>query len=490
MVILGCAAFAGLLLATNLFFLMALGLMAIWLITIPYHTKLAAILSFSLLNSSFILPFVVQRPTLEEASVFLAWTGIIVTFAMRRQHPDSLIAIRYHRWIWLSYLAFAVLVFFIMKYRDVGFGLSGATQAGGRRYLRQLLSVAAPFAFLLVMPGEKSLRWLCYWHCLFSLTFVVAEFALTAFGGAFNFILYFVELPYDAVTFASSRLSGIIDRYQSLQFVCQSGLVLVCTFYSLNDISRRQALVFIPTVILMIGLGLLSGHRFAIYFVAAYLVTQGLAQRFLNVPRLLACLGGGLMLIISTYTIARQLPLSIQRALCVLPAFPADPVAQFNAEVTTSGRRYVRELAWDVAPEYRWIGRGFSSFSGDLQAVKDPLLMHLQSGIWYNGTISLMINTGIPGLILGLGFLGFGTRLCLQVIALCRRLGFDDPFSRVACSMTCWWLVLAFSLVFVEGSAEQILSNFGILTAFIIACQVALIRRLENNDALAPALAQ
>ncbi len=488
LVILGTAGFAGLLLATNVFLLMLLAVFMVWLGTIPYHTRMSAVLSFCLLNASFVVPFVAQRPTVEEGSVFLAWTGIIVTLALRRQHPDSGTALRAHKWLWISYLAFALVVFLIMRYRHVGFGVSGATQAGGRRYLRQLASVAAPFAFLLILPGERLLRILFLWHCLLSLTFVVAEFALTAFGGSFNFLLYFVELPYDALNFASIRISGAggVERYQSLQMLCQAGLVLAGTKFSFKDLHQRRAIVYGPIIVMFVGLGLLSGHRFAAYFAVAYLIVQGVAQRFLNIPRFVAAVGLAVLLVISAYTFARQLPLSVQRALCVLPEFPADPVAAYDAQVTMDGRRYVREFAWSVAPQYRWIGRGFSSYSGDLDAQNDPLLMHLAAGIWYNGTISLLINTGLPGLFLGLTFLILGGRLCIQVIGLCRKIGFDDAFSRVACSMACWWLVLAFALVFLEGSAEQILSNFGILSAFLIACQIALQRRLGKLPTLAP----
>lgn len=76
--------FAAMLLAADLFAVAVMILGLGWVMSLPYHGKLSAILAMSTFSSALIMPFVPGRPYAWEASAMLAWSGLVVMVMLRQ----------------------------------------------------------------------------------------------------------------------------------------------------------------------------------------------------------------------------------------------------------------------------------------------------------------------------------------------------------------------------------------------------------------------
>lgn len=468
---------SGFLLSANMVLLALFLGFLIWLGTIPYHAQMALVLCTVTISASIIVPLAPGRLQVYEAAALLSWSGVLVTFALRRYAPDSGEMFKRNFLIFAGVLIYLGALLLIMRYRGVGFQLFGGGQAGGRRYFQQLECAVLPLLFVLLLPGERLLFRLFIWQSILTLSYLIAEFALVAIGSKMYWLLIVFDLPYDGINFAVQRLSGGIERYQSLQIIAQAALTVLFVYFRLEDFTTRKGWYLIPLFLGILALGSMSGHRYMMYVAASLLFFLGIAQKFFTVLRVFFFGLTGLLLIGSAYLVGERLPNAVQRTLYILPAFPANGVVVADANATFEGRRAVRELAMDVSPEYRWVGRGFSSFSGSTAEIVDPLEFHLRVGIFYNGMLSLLINTGLPGTVGGVLLLLGGCICSWRIFRYLWAYGPHDNFARLSCVMACMWFGTTFSFIFLEGTAEHILRYHALQAGFLLACERNLLRR-------------
>jgi len=117
------------------------------------------------------------------------------------------------------------------------------------------------------------------------------------------------------------------------------------------------------------------------------------------------------------YAVAPFLPLQFQRAVSWLPRIQVETVAMDDADGTLQWRFDL----WDTAflelrenPEFLLVGKGLTYSSDEYFAMEyaGPVYTNYMWAVitstYHQGVISLLVILGIPGLIIGVAFLGIG----------------------------------------------------------------------------------
>lgn len=472
---------AGILLAANLY-LVALMLVGVgWLVSLPYHAKLSAVLATATFSAAFILPFVPGRPFVWEAAALLGWSGMVVLIMLRRFPEDLRDTLRRNKWIFIGVIVYCLTLLFIMHMRGFNLRVLGAgTAMGGRLYLQQLICAIFPLLFAALRLEEKTLVRLLLIQWLLSATYFVSDFAFT-FGGWATPLLYFFELPADAINFEGQAYQFGIRRFQSFQNAGLGLMFFLLARYKLRDFFGRRGWWLLPLFLTVFAVSLLSGHRTIVFYMAGTLLMLALAQKFFTARTLiLAPLVGALALML-VYTQADHLPLAAQRAISFLPGIQVDPAAAADAAKTLEGRKWLRHAGMQLIPHYLWVGRGFTRYADIHLAPLDPdgVTAHVQQGVFYNGFVGLMVNTGLPGTVgMGLVILG-GTLLALRVLKLVRALGPDLILCRIASILGGFWVVSVLFFLFLHGDAELALKSFALQLGTLIMAERLLLQRVR-----------
>lgn len=458
-----------------------------WLMLLPYHARLALTMSTVTFTSALVIPFFPGRPYVWEFAALLAWTGVPILVFLRRFPPDTARMLRENRTIFLGAVIYCATLFLIMYVRGFGFRVFGSGQMGGRYYVQQLLCSIFPLLFILCRLDEKTFVRLFLAQCALSLTFLISDFAFSAFGGRFYALLNFVELPNDALNFERRTIYSGLRRFQSLAFAAQGLITMLLVLFNLRRFFGRHGFWLIPTFLGLVGVGLLSGHRLFVISVAVPLVVCAYAQRFFRARQaIVASVLVGLALML-TYAFADRMPKALQRSVSFLPGIEIDQQAASDAASTAWVRRTLLRVGWNLIPDYFWVGRGFARFLDDYSHRWDTttISFHINQGKFYNGFIGLMVNTGITGTIGMLLLLYGGTRLAWRVVQHLRAFGCEDNFSRVSILVASSWLTSAFLFMFLHGDSEWAMKTFSLLAGMLLLCDRFLRQRREAFAAAA-----
>jgi hypothetical protein len=487
-VIMISAVFVGALLAQDAIFLAVLCGMGLWVMLLPYHTSLATVMSVATFGSALILPFP-GRPYWWEFAAMLAWSGLILTVALRKQSPDAGRMVRRHKWLFVGALLYCATLVMIMYVRGVGFRALGGAQMGGRLYFQQLLCAIFPLLFAMRPLSKELTIKLFTLQCLLSSTFLVSDFVFSSGTSSLWMLLYFFELPNDSYAFASMASSFGIKRFQSLYIVAQAMMSLLLVRHRLQDYVQPRTAWLWPVTIGIIGVGLLGGHRYLLVLLFFVLLISAWAQRFFSMVRS-AVMGVLLLAMLAfVYAFAQELPLSAQRTLSLLPGIEVNRVARDDGDMTWVGRQEMRRLGWELAPQYKWIGRGFrkNDPTGSSQEVVNG---YIDPDTFYNGFIGLLVNTGWPGTGSMLLFLGAGTAIAMRILFRIRRMGVPDPFSRLCCVLAAQWVGGVIIFLFLHGDSEFAMRSFSLQAALLMCCEYNLRNQHEEQAQLALAEAQ
>jgi O-antigen ligase len=321
-------------------------------------------------------------------------------------------------------------------------------------------------------------------QCTLSATWVISDVIYSNAPGLFN-ILFFLEVPGDARNFEMERMKMGINRYQSLAFVSVGFLWLLLIKNKLNDFLTARSIWLVPTGLLIVGTGLLSGHRYTVAILVLVLGFMVFTQRLITLRNALAgtlVLAFGLTL---SYGFAERMPLAAQRALSALPGITVHRDARLDGSSTLETRRILREEGLKMMSQYLWVGRGFGqSGFGDHSLQWDPtaITYHINQGRFYNGFIGLMVNTGLVGTCFMLLFLLAGSVVAVKVIFHLREHGVGDDFSRVSCIVACLWMANVVAFLALHGDSEYAMKTFSLQAGLLIVCQYMLRDRLREEQ--------
>jgi len=447
----------------------------LWALTLPQHGTLALVLGSVMINASLLVPFVSGRPFFWEASLMLSVSGLPLMFAMRRNAPDFGERLREFRWVFLGLGMFFLVLVSLIKVRGFGLNALGQGQVGGRAYVTQFLGLLFPLLYMAVPTAPQMLVRLYVVHCLMSLTFLISDFTLAAGTGPLWVLLSFFGLSTDSLAFEVQSLEGGVRRFQSVAFVSRD---LVYLMLVLIPASRALTFGTVARVVVILGLlggSALGGHRMSMIIIPSVILLASAVQRTVSMAKVVVSavlLGLALMV---TYQTARQLPHAAQRMLSVLPGIEVDPLANIDAENSSSGRASMRRIALDIAPNFLWMGRGlgFVPDVGHLYTHSEIdqygiLEQSLDQGIFYAGIPSLLVNLGLPGLAGVLTFLGAVSMVAVRNLRSIHRLGCDTSFDRLTCHVSCLWLVQLATFMATTGEAGFFMQTFGLLSGLVL----------------------
>jgi len=480
------AILVGLLLAGAPFFLV-LGLFGtVWLMTLPYHATVAIYLFIVTINSALIIPSLPGRPFWWELAAALGVSGVIVTLALRRQAEGAGARLRQNLILFAAMAGYCAVLVFLMYYRGVGirtFGAQGAGQMGGRLYLQQLGCAILPVLLLLNPLNERTLVRLFIIQNALSVTYILSDFIFSMGQGPFFWMLLFLELPTDGANFENQSLSFGIRRFQSFFMFTLGMLSILWIKRPLEDYANRNAFWLWPFTLGLLAIGVLSGHRHLLYICSVMLLFNAWGQRFLSFRRLAALLVVGAIFYLIMFAYSMSLPLAAQRALSFVPGIEVDRIAAEDGQATMEGRRTLRRGGMEVAKQYLWVGRGFGkNMDLDPELYRyDLSYMSIDNGIFYNGTVGLLVNTGLVGTALMFTVLLAGSLLAWRVLKMVRQMGAGDEFLRLCSLLASFWFSLAISFVFLHGDAEYALRSFGLPVGLLVVCQWHLVRRLQMS---------
>ena len=470
-------------LADDMFFAaLAFGGVA-WLVLMPYHATLAVTLAIATFSTALIMPFFPGRPFVWEAAALLGWTGCVLVFSFRQYRDAMWDSIGENKWLLIGVAGYCAVLVFTMVERGVGFRTMGGEQMGGRFYFQQITCAIFPLMFMMLRLKENQISKLFIIQCVLSATWVISDLIYTNASWLFN-ILFFLEVPGDAMNFERERMKMGINRYQSLAFVSTGFLWLLLIKFKMRDFLTSKGAWLIPMGIAIVGVGLLSGHRYTVAIIVLVTFFCTLTQRLYNFRNLVI---GGLMIVLGlfiAYGFADRMPLAAQRAISVLPGVEVHRDAELDGSSTMETRRILREEGLKMIPHYLWIGRGFGqSGFGDHSLQWDPtaITYHINQGRFFNGFIGLMVNTGLFGtLFMGL-FLFMGSLIALRIIIHLRKHGVEDEFSRVSCIIASLWLANVVAFIALHGDSEYAMKTFSLQAGLLIACEYMLRARVSRE---------
>lgn len=466
-----------------------------WLFTLPYHSTLAMVLSIVTFNSALIIPGAPGRPFVWELAAGLGWSGLLVSLALRKFEPGIDERFRRNRLLFFGIVGYLIVLAVLIYYRGIGIRVLGLgsdlRQMGGRLYVQQIVCAIFPFLFLLNPLSEKLLVRLFVIQCALSVTFVISDLAFSYSRGFLYYLLLFLELPGDGVNFEMQDIAFGLRRFQSLFLVSLGMLCLLWVWRPMSDYARRPAIWLFPLTGVFFGVGLLGGHRALVLLVMVALAVCLWAQRFFTVQRLLILfiLASVSYLFLKVYV--RELPLAAQRALSPVPGMEVDRLARDDGEATMDGRRTLRKAGWEAAQEYIWLGRGFGKIqdANIYEYRYDMSYYFVDNGIFFNGTIGLLVNTGVPGTIFFFLVLGAGTMTMVRILQFIRREGAGDSFARMSCVLAGLWAAQVSSFIFLHGDSEYALRTFSLPAAMMLACDWHLSRRRRGMEDEVPVAA-
>jgi hypothetical protein len=301
-------------------------------------------------------------------------------------------------------------------------------------------------------------------------------------------VLYFFEIANDAMNFEISAMRFGIRRFQSLAFFGTAMVMLLLAFNNLREYTGRRAIWLLPLTLLLSAVAVTSGHRVVVLTLSGTFLVVAIAQRFLHLGNLFRMLLLATALIATVYLTVDLMPQSAQRAVSFLPGLQVDTQAKVDADLTWNLRRELFRIGFRMIPDYFWIGRGFHKYMTDVAPYhpqQQTLMFHLDQGVFYNGFIGLMVNTGVFGTLGMLLFLYGGTRAAVRIVLYLRREGCEDTFARISAVSAGLWFTGVFLFLFLHGDAETALKTFSLRAGLLIVCDHLLHKR--QAAALSPA---
>ena len=495
-VVLGSATFIiiGLLLAVSQMLAAFLIMMVILAIVLPHHALISLFLVSMTIGSSFIIPFVKGRPLVWEAASALAWTGLPILYLLRRQNADAGNIFQNNKILLIAPFLYCIILIFLMRHHGVQSGSYGAEGAGLRRYSQQIICAVFPLLYISIMPSEKILKQLFVIQMWGTSTFFIGELSLNFLRGDLLYILAFLDITSDSFGFAVNAVSGGFRRFQSLHSFAIALVFLLMLRVPMKRWFALEGIWVLPTLVILVVSGLMSGHRYTLYTLGTVIIGVAWAQRFVTFMRftfVFVLVGVGILF---AYTFSTDLPDSIQRALTLLPNLEVSPQVAMDARGTLDGRSDIFKIGTDMIPDHYIIGRGFGMTQESIDILSRGMVQGEEEkyysgmGVFYNGTLGLLVNTGIIGAIIMIGFILLGCILALRVIGLVRRNHWDDSFSRFAGVIASYFLSQAFTTLFLHGDVEMIMRFFGANAGMLLVIEYHLKKRIvqEQQDEEAP----
>lgn len=446
--------------------------------TLPTHGWLGPRIFFATFLATFLVPFAPGRPYLWEAALLACWTGLVMSSMKRRLDPGFGENVRRYRWILVGSCLYVMVLVALMVHHGAGLRVLGTSSVGGRFYFQQIIAAIIPLAFIAHPLKERELRVLFLVATVLTLTGVVADMVYS-YGSGLEPLLLFLGTPGDAENFESQALKGGLRRFQSLMSVSQAFIFFLLVRFGGERIISFKGLWVWLVMAGLLSVGILSGHRMILYTVFSTGIIYLASCRCFNWKSAFFALIVSLLSLVLLYGLVDRLPLAAQRAVSFLPGLQISRMAEDDGIGTFETRRLLREVGWEMMPDYLLVGRGLSIPEGfELANLWDPsgVAQFAAMGRFFNGFIGQMVNTGLPGtLTIAIVWLA-GSRLAWLLLKRCWEGRAESFFLRLGALFAAQWFSSLFTYVFLHGDSESGLRMFTPLIGFMIAADLVLRR--------------
>lgn len=307
-------------------------------------------------------------------------------------------------------LAFAGVMLFTASIRGFGLRTLGGESWGGYNYIAMFLACFFFLASNQIELPERTWRRTIFWMCLLTLLPTAAQAIYAYSGGALHHVFYFVVPEIQVLEFMQQRTAGSdLARLQQANVTSQYFFILAMLL-SYQRRQRRWSLLLVGLALLFAGI---AGNRISIVFIILLAGFYLLTDRRLTLPQVVfhpAVVASGFVMFILAW-LAPFLPMTFQRVLSVIPFARVSWEAKSAAGSTIAWRFEVWRAALRQVPEYLLVGKGFAFSAQDLMTISartmymNDIDFVLASRNYHNGLVHALVDLGLPGLLVCLGFI-------------------------------------------------------------------------------------
>ena len=360
---------------------------------------------------------------------------------------------------------YAVLLVVIIAVRGAGLRILGSTTWGGQRYIVQFLSIALFFVVPNIQLGKKHIRWVVWGGLIAG---IVGTLITLKTGDIFSESLEENRVNESRATYLGALYGALFPVAYAFK-------------------AKRIRLINVALMLALLLILLATGFRGRLITYSAMLFLYGLfkARNKLGYWVRMLLLGGvawGFVLLITP-----QLPLNLQRTLSIVPGTVVDAAVQQNADRSIEWRIELWQYALTQAHKYYIVGRGMTIDVLDVlenAGVNDIGVVnswfYFQTHAYHSGPLTLLIDLGIPGVILYLIFSGYAIRTMWGYATRLAKLdSFESRFALFSCIFVIWKFI-AFYLIF--GGTDRLGSQImDYALAYMFANSVLSLALEEDN---------
>jgi len=302
-------------------------------------------------------------------------------------------------------LAFCAWIFFTGCIRGFGFLAFGGEQIGGFLYIRLFLAASLVITLPRLTIASSSWRSVLVIMAILASASLIADL-LVMKGWDFQAVRVFVQTGQSADALenaadaadpmAMTRLWSAGTASSAL-LLCLLGLVPAQKFF------RIGGAVWLAFFAGIFVLSLMSGFRLMTFSLLAIAGLTLFFQKGFTASRMIVLFVTGCVGLLFVYLFSRQFPNSIQRTISWLPGIDVSSIASGDASQTIEWRLRLWKEALRYLPDYWLVGKGFSydkmEFIYAFQSL-DDLRWALVSGSYHNGWLSMLLCTGVIGMVL------------------------------------------------------------------------------------------
>lgn len=287
----------------------------------------------------------------------------------------------------------------------VGMKVLGSGSAGGRRYLTILAAIAGYFAITSRrIPRERARLYVALFF-LGSLTNLMAD-AYPLVPSALQFLFWVFPVQKAALAEGGTTFVGtFIGRYYGVTMSCLGVCFYLMARTGLRTMLEGRKIWHLALFLAAAILSLLGGYRSAFILLAVTFFLMFYLEGLMR-SRYLPMFSAALLLLFAVIIpFGSKLPMSMQRALTVLPWVEVSPVARWDATASTEWRLAIWNELIPQIPEYLFIGKGYAVSVNDLamtyelaqaSTIKSAEMASL-AGDYHNGPLSVLIPFGVWG---------------------------------------------------------------------------------------------
>lgn len=355
-----------------------------------------------------------------------------------------------HRILYMLLILLGVIIYF----RGLGLRAAGSGLIGGASYIKLIFAAFFLFCakYYTLTPRQ--------WRKLFILMFIgslmptLSQMIFMVSGGTIYQQFYFVKpYVYGLIENMAGEEGAGTYRFHGLAGVSSQLLVTALIFYPFRGNKGIQLVALIGLCMVM---GLLSGFRSMVIEVIGVTMLYILftAPRTMRTQYICFFVVAVLILLGISIPLMPHLPYPVQRALSWLPFAEVSYLAQADATGSAQWRLQVWEYSLKHLPNYLLIGRGFTFHMSEIMSLGVRMDMILEAYVTHNyhsGIISLLLDLGLPGFILGFLFLIYCTLYALKPLTV----DADPLIRRAHIVFRVKTLFNVFTYIFIHGDVRS-----------------------------------